>query len=149
MSHETSTASTKQILSAWKLLPGLLPLGAHRREGNQWLEVSSSWSCMFTQKRASTDDKAAPSKTLLVLLLWLGYTGGLLGPVLGLCWYSGWRRQKVALISLWHSLPEAVTICQKAVQQPQGFYFLYLLCYCNAVHIWASFWCRMSTSALC
>lgn len=78
-----------------------------------------------------------------------GMPWGVLGRVLGCCWYSGWRRWKVALISLWHSLPEAVTICQKAVQQPQGFYFLCLLCYCNAVHIWANFLCRMSTSALC
>ena len=43
-------------------------------EENQWLEVSPSWSCTFTQKGASTDDKAAPSKPLLVLLLWLGCT---------------------------------------------------------------------------
>lgn len=44
-------------------------------EENQRLEVSLGWSCMFTQKGASTDDKAAPGKALLVLLLRLGCTG--------------------------------------------------------------------------
>lgn len=32
---------------------------------------------------------------------------------------------------------------------PKAFVFQYLMCYCNAVNIWADFWCRTSPSALC
>lgn len=30
---------------------------------------------------------------------------------------------------------------------PKAFVFLYLMCYCNAVNIWANFWCRTNPSA--
>lgn len=124
MSHETSTASTKQILSSQQLLLGLLPLlGAHRMEENQCLEVSPSWSCMLSQKGASTDDQTAPSRTLLVLLLWLGTPGTCPGTLQG--------RQMMGREGGQH----LAQFARSQHSSPKAFVFPYLMCYCNAVNI--------------
>lgn len=139
MSHETSTASIEEILSSQQLSPGLLPLlGAHGMEENQWLEVSPSWSCTFMQKGASSDDKAAPSKPLLVLLLQLGCAGDS-------CDLPG---QRMTEEKGGFDRPMA-GFARSQHGSPKAFVFLYLMCYCNAVNIWANFWCRTSPSALC
>lgn len=102
-----SINKTDRLFSA--ALAGTLPLlGARRMEENQWLEVSPNWSCTIRQKGTSTDAKAAPSKALLVLLLQLGCIGDSQDLPWD-CWDSEWWRGKVALVSPWHSLPEAST----------------------------------------
>lgn len=115
MSHETSTASAKQILSSQQLALGILPLLGARKT-----LVSERLPMLILHGRAEGILHQQQGCSLQ------GHAGGagtrweLVGSALGPCWDKGWQEGS------WICSPRGL-VCQKLARQ--AFVFLCSACY--------------------